>query len=235
MNMERLDFRFYNLDEIAKTTKTPRTSDHLKRDVTRKLDAWGYEYEWHNRKGVTILDLPSPASLRLKEIMTERLHISSQIQPVEFAYFILAFSVIPNFKSMPWPERIKVLHENEMVTKEESTVRHWSSLLIKSGNATHDRKGQLWHTYTENGVKYREWVSDEDTQYKEYSACRTEILESLEKNGVPKKTQWGTMVKALYREYGYYYYCPEICLNALGEEIDELFELVTLITQEQER
>lgn len=229
--MERLDFRFYDLDEIAKRTATPRKSDHLKRDVCRKLDAWGYAYEWHNRKGVVILDLPSPASLRLKEILTDRLHLNSQINPVEFAYFILAFSVIPRFKSMPWPERIQILQENGMVQKEESAVRHWATILIRSGNAIHEKKGSLWHTYTQNGIKHREWVADDDARYKEYCARRTEELERLK--SVPPKSRWGTMVKMLYGEFGYYYHCPEICLNALGNEVDELFELVTQITQEQ--
>lgn len=231
--MERLDFRFYDIDEITKSTKTPRESDHIKRDVCRKLDAWGYQYEWHNRRGVTILDLPSPASLRLKELLTERLHLNSQINPVEFAYFILAFSVIPGFKSMPWPERITILQENGMVQKEQSAVRHWASILIKSGNAMHEKKGALWHTYTQNGVKHREWVADGDDRYKEYCDRRTAELDSMSQRGIQPKMRWGMMVKTLYGEFGYYYYCPEICLNALGDDVDELFELVTQITQEQ--
>lgn len=231
--MERLEFRFYNLDEITKSTKTPRESDHIKRDVTRKLDAWGYQYEWHNRQGVTILDLPSPASLRLKEILTERLNLNSQINPVEFAYFILAFSIIPDFKSMPWPERVQILQENGMVQKEQSAVRHWASILIKTENAMYEKKGELWHTYTEKGAKHREWVSRDDARYKTYCTRRTEELKRLKECGVPPKARWGTMVKSLYGELGYYYYCPEICLNALGPDIDELFDLVTQIAQEQ--
>ena len=52
--MELLENRFYDLDDIAEATGSNRQSSKLKRDVKRKLDAWGYEYEWHDRKGVTI-------------------------------------------------------------------------------------------------------------------------------------------------------------------------------------
>lgn len=88
--MELLENRFYDLDEIAEATKSNRASSQFKRDITRKLDAWGYQYEWHNRRGVTITAHNLTPEIRLKELLVNRLNMNSQINPVEFASMCLA-------------------------------------------------------------------------------------------------------------------------------------------------
>ena len=77
--MELLENRFYDLDEIAEATKSTRDSGQLKRDVPRKLDAWGYQYEWHNRRGVTISAHNLTPEIRLKELLVNRRNMNSQI------------------------------------------------------------------------------------------------------------------------------------------------------------
>lgn len=231
--MELLENRFYDLDEIAEATKTNRSSDHLKRDVTRKLDAWGYQYEWHTRRGITINAHNLTPEIRLKELLVNRLKMNSQVNPVEFAYFILAFSAIPGFATMPWETRYQVLHENGMVNKEIATLRNWASKLIATDNAMKGGRDALWHTYMDKGKKIQERVELDDARYKEYCARRTEMLEALRQTDLPPSKHWGEMVKSLYGEYGVYYYCPALCLNALGDDVDEMYELVTQITEQQ--
>lgn len=231
--MELLENRFYDLDEIAEATKSNRASSQFKRDITRKLDAWGYQYEWHNRRGVTITAHNLTPEIRLKELLVNRLNMNSQINPVEFAYFILAFSAIPGFATMPWETRYQVLHENGLVNKEIATLRNWASRLIATDNVIKGGKDALWHTYTEKGKKYQERVELDDARYKEYCARRTDLLEALKKTDLPPSKHWGEMVKSLYGEYGVYYYCPALCLNALGDDVDELYDLVEQITEQQ--
>lgn len=231
--MELLENRFYDLDEIAEATKSNRASSQFKRDITRKLDAWGYQYEWHNRRGVTISAHNLTPEIRLKELLVNRLNMNSQINPVEFAYFILAFSAIPGFATMPWETRYQVLHENGMVNKEIATLRNWASRLIATDNVIKGGKDALWHTYTEKGKKIQERVELDDARYKEYCARRTDLLEALKKSDLSPSKHWGEMVKSLYGEYGVYYYCPALCLNALGNDVDELYDLVEQITEQQ--
>lgn len=230
--MYQLEQRFYDLDEIAEATGSNRASSQLKRDITRKLDAWGYQYEWHNRRGVTITAHNLTPEIRLKDLLVHRLNMNSQVNPVEFAYFILAFSAIPGFSTMPWETRYQVLRENEMVNKEVSTLRNWAHTLLASDNAVKGGKDALWHTYTKNGVKHQERVELDDARYKEYCARRTDTLEALKQTDIPPKQHWGEMVKALYGEYGIYYYCPRLMLNALGDDVDEIYDLVEQITEQ---
>ena len=57
--MDKLDFRFYPLDEIAAATAKDRRHKNFKRDVERLLARKGYSYEWQDRKGVTIISRDS--------------------------------------------------------------------------------------------------------------------------------------------------------------------------------
>lgn len=231
--MELLENRFYDLDEIAEATKSNRASSQFKRDITRKLDAWGYQYEWHTRRGVTITAHNLTPEIRLKELLVNRLNLNSQVDALDFAHFIIALSLIEGFNKSPWPIRAEVMYEYTGKYVAESTLRGWASKLIATGNAIKGGKDALWHTYTENGIKCREWVELDDTRYKEYCARRTDLLEALKQTDMPPSKHWGTMVKSLYGEYGTYYYCPALCLNALGDDVDEMYDLVTQITEQQ--
>lgn len=231
--MELLENRFYDLDEIAEATKSNRASSQFKRDITRKLDAWGYEYEWHNRRGVTITAHTPTPEIRLKELLVKRLNLSNEMEPLDFAHFIIALSRIPGFDTMPWRTRADIMYNYTGKYVAESTMRGWTSKLIETGNLMKGSKDALWHTYTENGIKRQEWVDIDDVRYKEYCARRTETLEALKNTDVPPKQHWGTMEKMLYGQYGRYYYCARLMLNALGDDVDELYDLVEQITEQQ--
>ena len=233
MAMELLGNRFYDLDEIAEATKSTRDSGQLKRDVTRKLDAWGYQYEWHNRRGVTISAHNLTPEIRLKELLVKRLNLSNETEPLDFAHFIIALSHIPGFDTMPWRTRASVMYNYTGKYVAESTIRGWTSKLIKADVVMKGGKDALWHTYRDNGIKRQEWVDIDDARYKEYCARRTETLEALKQTDLPPSKHWGTMVKMLCGQYGRYYYCSRLMLNALGDDVDELYDLVEQITEQQ--
>ncbi|MBP3453838.1 MAG: hypothetical protein J6M20_08985 [Clostridia bacterium] len=230
--MLQLEERFYTLDEIAELTQTNRHCK-LKRDACRKLKAWGYEYEWLDRRGVTITAYHPTPEMKLRELLVEYLRLDSQVDIIGFADFIIALSRIPGFDTMPWTTRTEVLYEHTGKYIADSTLRGWASKLIATDNAMKGGKDALWHTYTENGIKRREWLPMDDARYKEYCARRVEILEALKDSDLPQKQHWNTMEKMLYGEYGKYYYCSRLMLNALGKNIDELCDLVEQITEQQ--
>ena len=63
--MEQLEKRFYSLDELSEITATDRKSKNFKRDVENSLTNWGYGYDWFNRRGATITDIPASPEERL--------------------------------------------------------------------------------------------------------------------------------------------------------------------------
>lgn len=96
------------------------------------------------------------------------------------------------------------------------------------------KKGALWHTYRdENGVKRQEPADPDGEAYKEYCYLRASVLDCIREtdekiNASPevRKGAYGQMLRQLYSEYGCYYWCPEIVLNALGDDIEEIIRLV---------
>lgn len=231
--MELLENRFYDLDEIAEATKSNRQSSNLKRDAEGKLKAWGYKYEWHNREGVTIISHSPTPEMRLKELLINRLNLGSTTEPVDFANYIIALSHIPGFDTMPWRTRASVMYNYTGKYVAESTIRGWNTKLIATDNLMKGGKDALWHTYRDNGINRQELVDIDDARYKEYCARRTETLEALKKTDLPPSKHWGTMVKMLYGQYGKYYFCSRLMLNALGDDVDEMYDLVEQITEQQ--
>ena len=49
-----------------------------------------------------------------------------------------------------------------------------------------------------------------------------------------RKMAYGRMITSLYGELGYYYWCPAIELNGMGEDIDEILRLVKEILSSPE-
>lgn len=228
--MEALENRWYSRDEISTVTGIDKSANQFARDVKKKLTKEGYAYEWVNRKGVRILSRTIPPQMRLKEILVSRLGLNSQTDAEDFAQFIIALVREEDFASMPWPTKERVLAERCGHNIDDSTLRRWAGKLYATGNAERFKKRTIWHTYTdENGIKQQE-KADEDA-YKAYCAHRSAALEQIKQHdaqrGKPaKRSAYSRMVSQLYAEYGYYYWCPEIVLNALGDDIDEIIALV---------
>ena len=239
--MDRLELRFYSRKEISEATGRKLGSDQFKRDVLHDLDAWGYEYIWQDRKGVTITGRLKSNELRLKELLVERLELDTQVDPVEFAQFIAAFWTIEGFSTMPVKRQEQILSELCGRDISESTITRWRGKLFKSGNAHKSGKAALWKTTTENGIKRQRRVDINSPEYDEYCKVRTATLKAIREsdaNNEQSKTNdsvWGRMVMALYPVYGVYYYCPEICLDAFGDAAEEITELVYAIMEEKNK
>ena len=239
--MDRLELRFYSRKEISEATGRKLGSDQFKRDVLHDLDAWGYEYIWHNRNGVTITGRLESNELRLKELLVEHLELDTQVDPVEFAQFIAAFWTVEGFCTMTTKIQSQILSELCGRDISESTITRWRGKLFKSGNAHKFGKAALWKTTTENGIKRQQRVDVNSPEYDEYCKARTATLKAIKESDSKKgpsntnDSVWGRMVMALYPVYGVYYYCPEICLDAFGDAAEEITELVYAIMEEKNK
>lgn len=45
------------------------------------------------------------------------------------------------------------------------------------------------------------------------------------------KKPFGEMIKRLYSDFGHYYYCSALVLNALGDDVEEITRLVHEIVE----
>ena len=215
--MDKLEFRFYSLDEIAAATGKTERDDNFKRDTERLLARKGYSYEWHKGRGVTILSRDTSAQRRLKKLLVKHLGMHPDTDPLHFAYFIMALSWIEGFESAPWPEKPAMLYQLFGINPSESTLKRWAAKLYESGNATRFRKGALWKTITDNvGMKRRIPVDPESAEYKEFCDIRSAAIQGvLEENEQAKELlatvmeesgkQWpypsSEMVKTLFDKY----------------------------------
>ena len=240
--MKKLEFRFYSLDEITAATGKTERGDNFKRDTERLLARKGYSYEWHRGRGVTILSRDTSAQRRLKKLLVTRLGMHPDINPLHFAYFIMALSWIEGFDSAPWATKLRLLNEYFGLCTCESTLHRWAAKLYQSGNATRFAKGSLWKTITDDvGMQRQIPIDPESAEYKEFCDIRSATLKGIqEENEIAKakgqeplyKKPFGEMIKRLYRDFGHYYYCPALVLNALGDDIEEITRLVHEIVEE---
>ena len=234
--MNALETRFYTLEEIGAAVNRNPHGGQFKRDVERDLKQWGYEWQWQPRKGVTITGRKMTPKLRLKELFFDRLDLDSQINITDFAYFLSAFYVIDGFGSMPKDTCVKRLEEFCGRLFSKSTLYRWTNKLCESGNAVKIKKGALWKTTKDkHGIKHQEPVDPDSAEYKEFCSVRTATLKQLEEEGIPPDKRWSEMIHRLFVPYAHYYYCPEICLNAFGENAQEITELVSVILEERKK
>ena len=235
--MNELEMRFYSLAEISEITGIPANASQFARDVKRMLKNEGYACEWLKKRGVNIINRTITPQMELKKLLMERFSMNTQADVMGFAWFIIALTTVSGFASMPYLEKEKVITEMCGYDIDEGTLRHWAGKLYKSGNANRTKKGALWHTYRdENGVKRQEPADPDGEAYKEYCDLRTIVLncirETDDKNNASPEVRKGAyrrMLRQLYSEYGCYYWCPEIVLNALGDDIEEIIRLVDAI------
>lgn len=232
--MNELEIRFYSLSEISEITGIPANASQFARDVKRMLKNEGYTCEWLKKRGVNIIGRTITPQMELKKLLMERFGMNTQADVVGFAWFIIALTTVTGFASMPYLQKEKVITEKCGYNIDDGTLRHWAGKLYKSGNANRTKKGALWHTYLdEDGVKRQETANPDGEAYKKYCDLRTTVLDGIRKtdektNATPevRKGAYGRMLRQLYSEYGCYYWCPEIVLNALGDDTEEIIRLV---------
>ena len=232
--MIELENRFYSRAEISEATGIPASASQFARDVKKRLTDEGYTYEWKPRQGVQILSRTVTPLMKLKKLLVERLGLSTQVDALDFAQFLGAIMTVPEFDSMPYPVREEVISDICGHNIDDGTLRHWMSRMYSSGNAYRKKDGALWHTYEDEfGMKRREPADPEGEAYKIYCDLRTQTLEAIKKadekhNASPeeRKKAYGKMLSCLYDRYGCYYWCPEITLNAIGDDMPEILRLL---------
>ena len=228
--MKPLQMRFYANREIAEIMELDQHDHNFSQKAKRKLEAWGYGYEFKPRKGFLITSVPETAEERLTDIMRRVLKIDTQINPYDFAcFFCMLVWDEDNFKAMPWETRVTMMREYFDVHVTERTLMNWRDALYNSGAAEKNRHGGLWHTYIENGRKIQEPADRDSDEYKEYCKRRSALLKELGyEDG--RKEAWGEMVHRLFDEMGCYYYCDAIQISAFGwDEIQEVIALTVEI------
>ena len=123
-----------------------------------------------------------------------------------------------------------------------ATLRNWAKKLYQTNNAHREKKDALWHTFRDdNGIKRQEPADPDGEDYKAYCAARSSSMKAIEEadekaNASPeiRKMAYGRMITSLYGKLGYYYWCPAIELNGMGEDIDEILRLVKEILSSPE-
>ena len=226
--MELLETRFYSLSEIHEITGKSR-----KRDVTHRLDLWGYQYQWKDRHGVTITQCPEKL-VRFTELMRRHLHINSQIKPYPFGCFLLLLLEDEAFSSMPWEERAWQLADLYGIEVSDRTLRNWASYLFRGEFLMKDKETRtVWYTEPYGSLKIQVQVKnpDEDTTYQNYLQERKDRVEFLRKSGMPFSKAYKETVCYLWEKYHrIYYYCYTLVSNAI--HVDELIEILRIAIQD---
>ena len=227
--METLECRFYSLAEIHKITGKAR-----KRDIVNLLVHWGYKYQWKDRRGVTILKCPEPSILRFTELMRHHLHIDSQVNPKEFACFLILLLEDEAFSSMPWEERAWQLADLYGIEVSDRTLRNWASYLFRGEFLMKDKETRtVWYTEPYGSLKIQVQVKnpDEDTTYQNYLQERKDRVELLRKSGMPFSKAYKETVCYLWEKYHrIYYYCYTLASNAI--QVDYLIEILRFAIQD---
>lgn len=232
--MNELENRFYSRAEISEATGISASASQFARDVKKKLTDEGYAYDWKPRRGVQILSRTVTPQMELKRLLVERLALSTQTDALDFAQFLIAIMTFPGFSTMPYPVKEMVISDICGHNIDDGTLRHWMSKLYGSGNAHREKYGALWHTFKDEfGVKRREPADPNGEDYKVYCDLRTSALATIKKSDEERsaspevrKKAFRRMLASLYDDYGCYYWCPEITLNAIGDDMPEIIRLV---------
>lgn len=237
--MKQLQKQFYERKEIAEMLELDvNDSKHFKRNLENKLIKWGYSYEY-SRKGITITKQPETAEEKLSEIIVRKYDLDIQLEVNDFAYFIYCLLADEAFISMPWAERVNYLKEEYNVSVSESTLKRWGSKLIDMNLVSKDKVSRTyWTTFYIDGEKQRVKVDNEQSEkamraYMEYrNQMKNEFVENGKRKGRKDYAQLNSdawkfaMSEAWEKFHACYYACGTLCLNAIGEDAQEIYELV---------
>ena len=243
--MEQLELRFYSREEIAEITSVNiNDSGHFSRDVRRELSKWGYGYQYIRNKGVEITSKPETPEERLAEILIRAYNIDIQIDPVQFACFISAFTDIESFHCMPWGEREDVYHARYGFAPDDRTLRNWHSRLMRCGVISTFDYSTAWRTEVFRGSKIRTPITgdeEEELKMQEFFDRRKELVaqnyNNLLQYGLSpkdaKKMAWTQAYDTLWKEFHCcYYWCKSFTLSAFTpDDKDVLCEIHELVQE----
>lgn len=246
--MKQLELREYPRAEIAEILSVNlNDSGHFKRNVENKLKKWGYGYHYETA-AVEIISKPETPEDRLSEILLRVFGIDIQVNPIQFACFVSAFTEIDGFDSMPWGEREKQYYLFYGFCVDERTLRNWCSQLIRRGIVIQCKEYTCWRTdiFHEKKTRrkiegcekdvVREYTDRKHALYAEYYSLFS--ASSLTQEAA-KKYAWKKAYEALWSEFGCcYYYCKSFTFTAFTEQeqdlVLEVYELVQEIVENTE-
>ena len=249
--MQQLELREYTRAEIAEVLSLNlKDSKHFKRNGENTLSKWGYTYKWEERENPTILSKPETPAARLAEIVIRSFGMDIQVNAVQFACFLAAFTDIEGFATMPWAERAIAYYKQYGECVDDRTMRNWCRQLIERNIIAEYGEKVAWKTTIVNFKKVRErLVPGEPNEIWDYYERRREIYAEEYKNAlisaafrgeppaVAKKEAWSETYKRLWKEYECcYYYCKCFTLSAFSEasqqDLWEVYELSQEIADE---
>lgn len=158
------------------------------------------------------------------------------------ACFITLLLNDEGFQSMPWEERAKELQERYNVLITDRTLKNWYSTLLHKNLVTANKNEKTyWATFYIEGKKERIIVEDNDMiGMEKYYARRNELVKEYKEKAYlanRKDTKninseaYSYAFKKLWEEFHCCYYsCGSICLNAIGDSAQEIYELVEEIS-----
>ena len=224
--MIQLEKRFYSREELAAIAGLDIHGHNFATTAKNTLTKWGYKYEVSSHKGFLITKVPETPLERLTEIMRRELCFNTQVNPYDFACFVYALLRIKGFNAMPWEKREKVFKAHFNIKVTARTMQSWRNKLCETDTAIIFKKNALWNSSISEGDEKVQVPAVFDSKiYKEYSQKRSHLLVELAKE-YPQDQVWGEMVHRLYKEYGNYYFCDEICLNAFRPVTFEIMGII---------
>lgn len=220
--MKQLNKRFYPRAEIAEITGVNiEDNRHFKRNITNKLDKWGYKYIYE-KKGITITIIPLSAEERFNEVLRRDYGFSIYDDTRAFACFLMLFLENEGFNSMPWNMRKQLLEEKYNEDVSISTLKSWYKKLEKSNLLFTDTgKKTAWYTkQTETGTirKKVETPTEKLNKRNWYEKKRKYLKDGL--------SYTETMKKLWYETHTFYFLCADISLNACGDNAIFILDLV---------
>ena len=251
--MQQLELREYPRAEIAEVLSLNlKDSKHFKRDGENRLTKWGYTYKWEKRKNPIILSKPETPKDRLAEIVYRSFGMDIQVDAVQIGCFLVAFTDIEDFDSMPWEKKAEVYYQRYGVWVEPRTMRGWCHHLIQKGIIAVGAESEktAWRTTIVDNKKYRErLLPGEPNEILDYFERRKEISEeeldaayaamkySGDTKAQAKRKAWKETYKRLWADYGCcYYYCKCFALSAFSEDygadLCEVYELAQELADE---
>ena len=248
--MEQLELRKYARAEIAEVLSINlKDSRHFKRNVERKLTKWGYSYEY-TTQAVTITVKPETAQARFSEILYRSFGMDIQVDALQVACFLAAFTDIDGFGTMPWDERAQPYYDKYGVWVEGRTMRNWCHQFIEKKIIAVSGESVAWKTTIVDHKKHRErQLLEEPNEIWDYydrlseiykEEYQMELVGTTFRNESPKvasKLAWKETYKRLWSEFQCcYYYCKCFALSAFsecyGSDLHEVYELASEIANE---
>lgn len=236
--MKQLELRTYPRAEIAEVLSVNlKDSSHFKRNVENKLSKWGYGYRY-TTPAVEIVSKPEAPAERLSEILYRGYGIDVQIEAVQFACFIAAFTDIEGFSSSPWEQREIEFYKYYGYSVSARTMRNWCHQLIERGVIANVGGSSAWRTLFADGRKIREPVDEADKEeMQHYYDRRREIVQANYKSQLEDgksedeamKAAWKDTYKDLWAEFGCcYYYCKYFVFSSFSYNDVDVWEIYEL-------